>query len=96
MFLFSSISFVTKQADISFHQVHDVFLFYKSNYKVISNIGGSTVYMWRWTVVIDTGADLNCISKSETPTGSENDVLPSPILQVKGANGISLGNFKYL
>lgn len=89
--LFNGIVLVTKQADLAFHQVQEVLLFSKSNYKVYADIGGSTACMWRRTVVIDTGAGPNCIAKSAIPAGSEDTVSPPPNIRVKGANGSPLG-----
>lgn len=85
--LFNGISFATKQAYLASHQVQEMFLFFKSNYKVYVDIGRSTALMWRITMVIDTVAGPNCISKSEIPPGFEYSVSPPPNIRVKGENG---------
>lgn len=54
--LFKEFSFVTKQAGLALHQIHELLLFYKSNYKFYADIGSLTAYIWRRTVVIYTGA----------------------------------------
>lgn len=50
--LFNCILFVFNQMELDFHQSQEVFLFYKFNYKLYADIGGSSSYMWRKTVVI--------------------------------------------
>ena len=69
----------------------EVFLFSKTNYKVVADIGDSTAYMWRRYVVLDSGAGPNCIAKSAIPPGSERHIAPPPRINVRGAGGDALG-----
>eukprot|EP00171_Calliarthron_tuberculosum_P008264 IDg8264t1 len=49
----------------------DFLPFSKQNYKVNADIRYTDSFMWRRTMVFDTGTGVNCISRKALPPGTE-------------------------
>lgn len=65
--------------------ISDVFLLVKTNSNVSASIGGTTGNTRRLYVVVESGTDPNCISRTLLSSGPEKYLLPTPLINLRGA-----------
>ena len=65
---------------------HVVFVMAKRNYKIYGRVGADSNRLVRHLIVLDTGAGLNFIRRSEIPDGLVQYVTQGPLPEIRDAN----------
>ena len=58
----------------------------KRNYKIYASVGADSNRLVRYLIVLDTGAGMNFIRRSEIPDGLHQHVYQGPVPEIRDAN----------